>query len=361
MSKMHHFSCRRRAHRQGFALMTTAVALVMAMAVLGLTLDLGRAYVIQNELQAFADAASMAAAFELDGTSAGLTRANTVAGTGPTTGGAPPNRYDFATKAIGSVQVSFATTFGGAYQPEGSAAVASRFVQVTVAGDSPIYFARALKGANWALNGKAVAGQALESAFGPGTAPFSPDAHNAADPNFGFTVGQQYTLKWPPKGQRGKAGNTCGGDVGFTPPNSSSSRGYINVGQGNGNSALHDAIVNNDFYLPSPYEAGTVIDWVPGNKNVQPGMDERFAQDTDQTSTTYAAYAGNGRRLLLVPVNNGAEPATVVGFAAFFMPVGICGPQNTSPCCAEYLGAGVADSPHKGAGAAGLYRVKLFR
>jgi putative Flp pilus-assembly TadE/G-like protein len=341
--------------------MTTAVALVMAMAVLGLTLDVGRAYVIKNELQAFADAASIAAAFELDGTSAGVTRAYAAAGTGPTTGGAPPNRYDFATQAIGSVQVSFATTFGGTYQPEGSAAADSRFVQVTVAADSPIYFVRALKGGTWALNGTAVAGQALESTSGPGTAPFSPDAHTPGDPSFGFTVGQQYTLKWPPPGQRGKAGNTCSGDVGFVPPNSSSSRGYIDVGQGNGNLALHDAIVNNDFYLPTPYQVGSVIDWVPGNKNVGPGVDERFAQDTDQTSTTYATYTGNGRRILTVPVNDGADPATVVGFAAFFMPPGICGPQNTSPCCAEYLGGGVAASARKSAGGAGLYRVKLFR
>ena len=334
----------------------------MGMSMLALTLDLGRAYVVKNELQAFADAASIAAAFELDGTAAGLTRAGTVAGTGPAGVGVSPNRYDFATKAIGSVQVSFATTFGGTYQPEESAATNSRFVQVTAAADSPILFARALKGPTWTLNGSAVAGQALESTFGPGTAPFSPDAHNAADPNFGFTSGLQYTLKWPPLGQRGKPGNTCSGDGGFVPPNSSSSRGYINVGQGDGNSGLHDAIVNNDFYLPSPYEVGSVIDWVPGNKNVDPGMNERFAQDTDQTATTYATYAGNGRRLLLVPVNNGAEPATVAGFAAFFMPVGICGPQNTSPCCAEYVGAGVADSSHKGAGGAGgLYRVKLFR
>jgi len=358
---MRSLGLRRQGRRKGFALVVTAVVVVMGMGMLGLTLDLGRAYVIKNELQAFADAASIAAAFELDGTLAGLTRANTVAATGPAGVGAPPNRYDFATKAIGSVQVSFATTFGGAYEPEGSAAAGSRFVRVLATADSPIYFVRTLKGANWALHGMAVAGQALESTFGPGTAPFSPDAHNPADPNFGFTAGQQYTLKWPPPGQRGKKGNTCGGDVGFLPPNSSSSRGYIDVGQGNGNSALHDAIVNNDFYLPSPYEAGSVIDWVPGNKNVQPGMDERFAQDTDQTSATYATYTGNGRRLLLVPVNDGGEPATVAGFAAFFMPPGICGPQNTSPCCAEYVGAGVADSSHKGAGAAGLYRVKLFR
>lgn len=171
------------------------------------------------------------------------------------------------------------------------------------------------------------------------------------------------------QGAKGGKGNTCAGDGGFTPPNSSSDRGYIDVGQGNGNSALHEAIVNNQFYLAQPYSVGSVIDWVPGNKNVKPGVDERFAQDTDTTSATYSQYSGNGRRILVVPVNNGGDPALVAGFAAFFMPSGMCGPNNTSPCCAEYIGPAVAGAPHSGAGGggagpgsgAGLYVVRLFR
>ncbi len=357
--------------RKGFALIATAVSSLVLLAVLGLALDLGRLYVINSELQSFADAAALAAAFEMDGTTAGLTRADAVAVTGPTTGGAAANRYYFSSKAVSAPQAAYSATFGGTYQNSAAAPVTARFVQVTTTASVPLYFLPLLPGVttNFSSSKQAVAGQALQPSIGEGLAPFSPDAHSAAAVNFGFTVGQQYTLKWPPKGQRGKAGNTCGGDGGFTPPNSSSDRGYIDVGQGNGNSALHDTIVNNDYNLAQPYQVGSVINWVPGNKNVQPGVAERIAQDTDTASATYSAYTGNGRRILVVPVNDDLNPARVVGFAAFFMPPGMCGPQNTSPCCAEYLGPGLVDSSHKGSGgggsgagsSAGLYAVRLFR
>ena len=357
--------------RKGFALIATAVSSLVLLAVLGLALDLGRLFVINSELQSFADAAALAAAFEMDGTTAGLTRADAVAVTGPTMGGAAANRYYFSTKAVSAPQAAYSATYGGTYQSSAAAPVTARFVQISTTASVPLYFLPVLPSVttNFASSKQAVAGQALQPSIGVGLAPFSPDAHNAGAADFGFTVGQQYTLKWPPKGQRGKAGNSCGGDGGFTPPNSSSDRGYIDVGQGNGNSALHDTIVNNDYNLAQPYEVGSLIDWVPGNKNVGPAVDERLAQDTDTTSATYSAYTGNGRRLLVVPVNDGLDPARVAGFAAFLMPPDMCEPKNTSPCCAEYLGPGLVDSSHKGSGgggsgagsSAGLYAVKLFR
>ena len=64
----------------------------MLLGVLGLALDLGRLYVINGEEQSFADASGLAAAFEMDGTTAGLIRTDAVAVTGPTTGGAAANR-----------------------------------------------------------------------------------------------------------------------------------------------------------------------------------------------------------------------------------------------------------------------------
>ena len=360
----------RRRHR-GFALITTAASSLVILAVLGLALDLGRLYVINSELQSFVDASALAAAFEMDGTAAGLARADAVAATGPTMGGAASNRYYFSSQAVSSLQAAYSATFGGTYQSSAAAPVTARFVQVTTTASVPLYFLPVLQGVTttFASSKQAIAGQALQPSIGEGAAPFSPDAHNAAAADFGFTVGQQYTLKWPPKGQRGKAGNSCNGDGGFTPPNSSADRGYIDVGQGNGNSALHDAIVNNDFNLAQPYQVGSVINWVAGDKNIQPGVAERLAQDTDTTSATYNAYTGNGRRILVVPVNDGLDPARVAGFAAFFMPPGMCGPNNTSPCCAEYLGPGLVDSSHKGSAgggsgagsSAGLYAVKLFR
>lgn len=361
---------KRRRSRRGFTLVIIAVCSTVLLAMVGLTLDLGRAYVVKTELQAYVDAAAIAAALQLDGTYAGLLRADAVAATGPVTGGARPNRYDFATKPIASVTAVYSTTYSGAYLSSASAPVNSRFVKIFATVNDPVYFLPVLHNvsSSWSLGSTAIAGQSLQASIGEGMAPFSPDAHNPADPNFGFTVGQQYTLKWPPPGKRGKAGNTCGGDAAFTPPNTSSDRGYIDVGQGNGNSALHNAIVNNQFYLNQPYTVGSAINWVPGNKNVGPGIDERFNQDTDTASATFSSYAGNGRRIFVVPVNNDADPALVAGFAAFFMPPGMCGPKNTSPCCGEYIGPAVIDSTHKGAGggsngggsAAGMFAVKLF-
>jgi uncharacterized membrane protein len=52
------------------------VCSVAMIGMLGLTIDLGRAYIIKNELQSFADAAAVAAALELNGTSQGLSRAD---------------------------------------------------------------------------------------------------------------------------------------------------------------------------------------------------------------------------------------------------------------------------------------------
>jgi hypothetical protein len=330
---------------------------------LGLVFDLGHIYVVKNELQAYVDAAAVAAAYELDGSQAGITAAATVASTGPTTGGASPNRYDFSTATVANVAPTFAPIAGGPYQASGTAPATSRFVQVSATAPVSLYFLPILNGiaTSSPVAAVAIAGQGSEDSLGEGLAPFSPDAHNAADPNFGFTPGQDYTLKWPPPGQRTKPGNTCSGDVGFTPANGSSERGYIDVGQGNGNSALTDTIVNNQFYLDQPYIVGTRIDWVPGNKHVGPAADTRYAQDTDTSSATYSTYNGNGRRTMIVPVNNNDEPAIVVGFGLFLMPPGFCGPKNTSPCCGEYVGPAVVGSSQKGAGASGgLYRVKLF-
>ena len=155
-------------------------------------------------------------------------------------------------------------------------------------------------------------------------------------------------------------GGRCPGDLTFNPGGGSSDRGYIDIGQGNGNSGLYDAIVNNSFYESTPLTIGSVIDHVNGNKHVGPAMDMRFSQDTDTTSTTDAAYTGNGRRLMITPINNAQEPAIVVGFGRFLLEANSC-TNNNLPCCAVYLGNNpVVGSTKPGAGGSGLYRVKLF-
>jgi hypothetical protein len=173
--------------------------------------------------------------------------------------------------------------------------------------------------------------------------------------------GQQYTLRWPPPGQRDKPAKTCAWDVGFTPAGGASDRGYINVGQGNGNSGLIDAIVNNGYYLPEGMHAGSAASMVSGQDHVGGALDIRFRQDTDQLANTYSEYDGNGRRLIIVAVNDHTDAAAVTGFALFFLPPDACGNSNVMPCCAEYVGPAVFGGKRAGAGAAGLYKVRLFR
>lgn len=61
--------------RRGFILVTSALCMVGLFALVGLATDVVRLYVSHDELQAFLDEAALAASFELDGTSQGLTRA----------------------------------------------------------------------------------------------------------------------------------------------------------------------------------------------------------------------------------------------------------------------------------------------
>ncbi len=346
---------------RGFVLVSTAVCLPVIVGMLGLTVDVGRLYITKTELQSYVDSAAIAAAYELNGTSQGITNAITVAQSG-SNGGTSINRWNFGTQTVGIPQVTFAQTFGGTYTSSPASGADYLFAKVTASATVNLFFLPLFPNvsANKAVSATAIGGQGVRSSFGDGLSPFSPDAHNPIDPNFGFVAGTQYTLKWAPPGQR-KNGNKCGGDLGFTPAGGASDRGYIDVGQGNGNSALHDAVVNNDYSLPTPLYVGGPITMVPGNKHVGPGVDERFNQDTDTTAATYSTYSGNGRRIIIVAVNNNANPPLVNGFAAFFLPPNACGSKNTSPCCGEYLGSAVAFGKQKGGSSTGgLYAVTLF-
>jgi len=354
---MRHFG-----NRRGFVLITTSVCLIAFLALVGLATDIGRLYVSHNELQAFVDEAAFAASFELDGTKAGITRAQSVAAAGPGSG-TTVNHWYFGTQTVSGVTVQFAAAPGGPFSANPSLPAGYRFVQVQVTAPVNVYFLPIVPGVPGSQNVtvSAIAGQDRQTSYGNGLEPFSPIQHKAGDPNFGFTAGQQYTLRWPPPGHQGKAGSSCAGDGSFTPP-SSSWRGYIDVGQGNGNSGLTNAIVDNDYYLPSPLVVGSVIDEVSGQKSVTGSIDQRFDQDTDLTSTSYSTYHGNGRRLLTIAINDGGSPPKVVGFALFLLDPSPCGNEkNTAPCCAEYVGAAVNGSTHQGAGTAAVYEVQLVQ
>jgi hypothetical protein len=331
---------------------------------LGVAADLGRAYIVRNELTAFADAAAVLAAYELDGTVAGLNAASAAGSAGPGT-----NRWDFGTHPVNTVDVRFAETYAGSYQVAALASGGSRFVRVTATINLPLYFLPIVPGLphSMPIVAAAVAGQGVVDSPGKSADPFSPDAIDAGDPvHFGFIPGQQYDIKWAPLGLRHVPGGKCAGDIaaGQDAAGGADDRGYINVGQGESNDGLHAAIVNNDFGPnPNVPEIGEPIDIVSGNMHVGPALSTRIAQDSDSTSDTYSTYQGNGRRILVLAVNDHTPAGIVAGYAAFFLPDdNPCLSNNIKACCAEYIGPAVLGGKKKAAGAPGkIYAVRLFQ
>jgi len=111
----------------------------LLMAVIGLAFDLGRVYIARNEAQVFVDAASMAAAQQIDGTPAGLDRARAAVRR-------LPGRWNLGTEAFRDVQIEFgADTMHWEAKPTEAGAV--HFARVTAPNNRMgILFLRAVGG-----------------------------------------------------------------------------------------------------------------------------------------------------------------------------------------------------------------------
>jgi len=130
---------RPRADQRGFVLIAMASCMFLLMAVIGLTFDLGRLYIARNEAQVFVDAASMAAAQQIDGTAAGLVRARSAVQR-------LPDRWNLGTEAFHDVQIEFgADTEHWLAKPRDVGAV--HYVRVTAPNNQMgILFLRAVGG-----------------------------------------------------------------------------------------------------------------------------------------------------------------------------------------------------------------------
>jgi len=194
--------------------------------------------------------------------------------------------------------------------------------------------------------------------FADGVLPFSPIAHVNADPNFGFTKGELYTLRWASNSKVNV--NVCAGDnaqqwIDMADAGGSQERGYI---EDTSSSVIRRAI--EDDYQTRSLEVGDVVTMTGGAKQTQrDSLINRANQDTDTSATRYADYAGNGRRLVVAPINSGVPGRVVLGFAAFFVPMDYLQGGNR-PFCAEYVGPYVRGSAHRGSGDTGAYEVKLL-
>lgn len=91
-----------RNRQKGFVLIAMSVAMLLMLALLGMAFDFGRIYIAHNEAQIFTDAAALAAAQKIDGTSAGLDRAREAVRR-------LPNRWNLGTQLFEGVRVEFST------------------------------------------------------------------------------------------------------------------------------------------------------------------------------------------------------------------------------------------------------------
>ena len=374
----------RTNHRteRGFTMLTTAVCAVAIFGMAGLAIDMGRMYITKNEAQSYADSASLYAAQQLNGTSAGLTAADTAVAN-------VPMGWGFGTTAFTGTTTEYSVDGSTGWATSGKVTASNvsqiAYVRVTAnVSNLPLYLLPVTgTGTTATVKAQAIAGQTLEgtSSANPlrnNVFPYSPianvDATNSSqlpttgDP-FGFTPGQQYDLKWPASAAVGTLGankTPCAGD---------NNQAMVNRETPSG-SAWGEVVYNSaeSIYQSITDDSGNVSLYVnqsvtptTGDKNKEvTAFNTRVSQDGDTTSTTVSDYLANskhnGRRLVTVMVNNGyanaagvvyssSQQAIGLGYAQFLLlPSYTKNGGANNAWCAVYVGPGAAsDTPSGGA------------
>lgn len=362
MSTLIPAAVRRRKSEKGFVLLSAGFAAIALVACLGLSADIGRIYIGKNEAQSFVDAAALSAALELDGTTAGITRAQNVVT-------ANPNRWDFDTKTFSSNTTEFATSAAGPWLASPNPASGYTHVRVTSSINVGLFFIPVVTPKKFStVVARAVAGQVAKTSFKEGLFPFSPYIHHNSAPDYGMEIGKLYTLRWAAN-PKINSPNVCPGDdkgdiIALAQAAGGSERGFI---EQTSSSVIRSTIV--DDYQSIFRSIGDILLMTGGTKQTQlTALQTRIGQDTDSVSATYEAYntagTGNGRRIVAVPLNDGGSPTGInnrfVAVGAFFLrKTGDYGNGGGQPWCAEYIGPWVQGSKHIGAGTAGAYVVRL--
>ena len=132
---------------RGFVLIATSIALVILLALAGLGIDVGRMYLIKDELQAFADAAALSAALKVDGTGQGIENARQAVA--ELTTGPHAMKWNMGTEPITEIAVGFAKGDAApdarSWQAEPHGAGEFRFVRVVATARAPLIFLRAFE------------------------------------------------------------------------------------------------------------------------------------------------------------------------------------------------------------------------
>jgi len=347
-----------RSQKRGYILVATALSLTFLLGVGGLAIDIGRMYITKNETQAYVDSACLAAAKQMDGTSAGITNAKSAVG-GDT------GKWRFDTTPFAAVTTKFGTASTGPFtDTPPSPPTGYKYVQVMATVNLPMYLIRVVTGPTATVAAVGVAGTQPLTTLSSGVFPFSPytrvaSPDNASDP-YGYQIGNQYTFRWGAPGNN----TSCGTDA--TQPNLSTNgsiRGYCCVS--NSAASLRQAIVGGQT---DSMTIGNYVSMDNGAKNTEmSAIGDRVSIDSNTTSATYADYrasgTGNGARVVVVVVNGGPPNYVNEGFAAFFLlnSDAYSGLKGNDSACAEYIGAWTQGETSPAPGGSGGYRLRLFQ
>ena len=375
-----------RNRRKGFTLIATGFCVISLMGMLGLAFDLGRVYITKNETQSFTDTAALAAALKLNGISFDAPRLAVTSNTN--------NQWNMGTAIYtNSGNTTITTEFArplaanklrpdpATWEVNPATAAGYTFVRVTSTAALPLYILPVVgTGSASKVKTVSVGGQVPLTTFSSGLFPFSPIQHAtgiAANPPFGFVVGQWYTLRYP----SGTLTNSdlCPGDQGdptflaLADSQAASERGFY---QEPSASVANAEIINGEMRFPVTFP-GTIQMLGGAMTTSADAIDLRVSYDTDSTSTTYDQYqaniaggrrVGNGMRLIGTPVNAapipGGGPRDIVGFAGFFLSQSSTSasyPHSGGKAwCAQYYGPWVKNGQSGGAGDPGSAYVTVL-
>ena len=264
-----------------------SLSMLFLLGTLGLAIDIGRMYIGKNEAQSYVDSASLAAAMQLDGTSAGITRANSAVGS-------DTDKWRFDTQPFTSVTTSYGTSASGPFTTSPpNPPTGYNYAHVVATASLPMYLVRPLVGPSAQVAASAVAAPVPITTMPGGEFPFSPYTRAASPDNpsnpFGYQIGNLYTLRWGSPGTN----SSCGTDA--TSPNLSqngSIRGYCCVAESG--ASLRQSIVGGQT---DPITIGQSVNMDNGAKDTEmTAIANRVDLDTDTTSSTYAQYEASGTR-----------------------------------------------------------------
>src|SRR5260370_40448321 len=188
---------------RGFVLITMAIVTVALVGVLGMAVDVGRAFIAKNETQAFCDAASMAAVLKLDGTATGISNAKTAVAT-------TTNAWNMDTASVSNPTVGFATNASGPWSASPAPATGYTFARVQATVALPFYFAPVVTGSlTQNVYSVAIAAQIPINSFSRGLAPYTVVSTTPAAANFGLVLGNQYDIQLPAENSKNFIKQPC--------------------------------------------------------------------------------------------------------------------------------------------------------